>query len=340
MIINTFIFLSKSKDAYIFVLVATKTDYLMKILLIIATILTLNSCEQKATMDGKYDNLDKFGQTISELHDSLGKKYNITDYGFDVECIYEQGDLTKLVSKMLDLGEFKYKFVIDGQDKIKQQYYSIYKVDDKSYEFRTSSEGDYVDLETVFPSLQQIAKDNKPEYEYNYSNMDGGQIAFLIFAKTPDLVKAVDEGYPCSLESGRWQWDKEWKWGVYSDITLEKIPDFVDLKRKYYQTLKKLYDEGFNVPNLTINRIYIADIFKDNSVDIVIDGGPGTTSANDINDHKVRCFWEGWGVLLAYTLITQYNGKPTLYDKELKTTTALTQQEYLDKAMTAFGRRP
>lgn len=313
----------------------------MKILLIIATlILTLNSCGQKANMAGKYDNLDKFEKTIRELHDSLGKKYNIKDFGFDVECIYEQGDLTKLVREMLDLGEFKYKFVNDGQDKKKQQYYSIYQVADKSYEFRTSSEGDYVDLETVFPRLQQIVKDNKPEYEYNYSNMDGGQIAFLIFAKTLDLMKAVDEGYPCSLESGRWQWDKEWKWGVYSDITLEEIPDFADLKGKYYQTLKELYNEGFNVPKLTINRIYIDDIFKDNSVDIVIDGGLGTTSANDIIGHKVRCFWEGWGVVLAYTLVTRYSGKPTLYDKELNTTTTLTKQEYVTKAKTAFGRRP
>ncbi|WP_153796047.1 hypothetical protein [Foetidibacter luteolus] len=311
----------------------------MKKLPIIATILlTLNSCGQKTTLDDKYSNLDKFGKTISKLHDSLGKKYNIKDYGFDVECIYGQADLTKLVREMLDLGEFKYKFVSDGQDKSKQQYYSIYQIIDKSYEFRTSSVGDYVDLETVFPSLQQIVKDNKPEYEYNYSNMDGGQIAFLIFAKTTELVQAVDEGYPCSLESGRWQWDKEWKWGVYSDIILEKIPDFADLKRKYYQTLKELYDEGFNVPNLTINRIYIDDIFKDKSVDIVIDGGPGTTSANDIIGHKVRCFWEGWGVLLAYTLVTRYNGKPTLYDKELNTTTTLRQQEYVTKAKTAFGR--
>jgi hypothetical protein len=42
-----------------------------------------------------YENLDKFGKVISELHDSLGKKYHIKDYAFDVECIYQQEYLTK-----------------------------------------------------------------------------------------------------------------------------------------------------------------------------------------------------------------------------------------------------
>ena len=290
-------------------------------------------------MENQYENLDRFSKTIHSLNDSLGKKYGISEYAFDVECIYEIGDLTKLVKEMIGLGGFECKLVKEGQDNPKSQYYTVFEIANTKYEFRTSSEGDYVDLETVMPSLELIAKNNKPDYQYNFSNADGGQIAFLIFAKTSELEKAVDEGYPCSLQSGQWKWDKEWKWGVYSDIKVERLPEFEELKVKYFQTLTELYSLGFNVPNLTINRIYIDDIFQKKSVDIVIDGGQMTTSSNEILGNQIRCFWESWGVLLAYTLVKHYNGQPSLYDKEEMKRIELTQKEYLEKAEVAFGKR-
>jgi hypothetical protein len=229
--------------------------------------------------------------------------------------------------------------VKDGHDKQKEEYFSIFKIGDSTYEFRTSSNGDYVQMETVFPILEKIAKDNNPEYQYNYSNREGGQIAYMIFAKTADLIKAVDEGYPCSLPSGEWKWEKEWKWGVSTEIELDQLPDYNDLKLKYFQTLQELYSKGFNVPVLTIHRIYIDDLMNEKSIDIVIDGAPFPTSNNDIKGNTVSCFWESWGIALAYTLIKHYNGKPSLYDKTEKKTTALTQQEYLTKAEKAFGMR-
>jgi hypothetical protein len=290
-------------------------------------------------MEIQYEKLDRFSKTIHSLNDSLGKKYGISEYAFDVECIYETGDLTKLVKEMIGLGGFEYKFVKEGQDNSKNQYYTVFEIASTKYEFRTSSEGDYVDLETVTSSLELIAKNNKPDYQYNFSNADGGQIAFLIFAKTSELEKAVDEGYPCSLQSGQWRWDKEWKWGVYSDIKVERVPDFEELKVKYFQTLTELYVLGFNVPNLTINRIYIDDIFQKKSVDIVIDGGPMTTSSNEIFGNQIRCFWESWGILLAYTLVKHYHGQPSLYDKQEMKRIELTQKEYLEKAEVAFGKR-
>ncbi|HEY8893632.1 MAG TPA: hypothetical protein VIM79_02415 [Niastella sp.] len=286
-----------------------------------------------------HQNLYKFEDVVNTFHDTLGKKYHIKEYPFDVECIYAKEDLSKLVWEMIGLGSFNPVLVKDGHDKLKKEYFSLFKIGDSTYEFRTSSEGDYVNMETVFPGLEKITKDNKPEYQYNYSNRDGGQVAYMIFAKTTDLIKAVDEGYPCSLPSGEWKWDKEWKWGVTSEIELDQLPDYNDLKLKYFQTLQDLYSKGYNVPVLTINRIYIDDIMNENSIDIVIDGSPFPTSSNNIKGRKVSCFWESWGVLLAYTLIKHYNGKPSLYDKTAKKTTTLTQQEYLARAETAFGMR-
>ena len=284
-----------------------------------------------------HKNLHKFENVVNTFHDTLGKKYHIKEYPFDVECIYAKEDLSKLVWEMIGLGSFNPALVKDGHDKRKNEYFSIFRIGDSTYEFRTSSVGDYVNMETVFPGLQKIAKDNNPEYQYNYSNRDGGQVAYMIFAKTTDLINAVDEGYPCSLPSGEWKWNKEWKWGVTSEIELDQLPDYNDLKLKYFQTLQELYSKGYNVPVLAINRIYIDDIMNENSIDIVIDGSPFPTSSNDITGNKVSCFWESWGVLLAYTLIKHYNGKPSLYDKTAKKTITLTQLEYLTKAEAAFG---
>ena len=147
----------------------------------ILILISNNLFGQINTMENQYENMDRFSKTIHSLNDSLGKKYGISEYAFDVECIYETGDLTKLVKEMIGLGGFEYKLVKEGQDNSKSQYYTVFEIANTKYEFRTSSEGDYVDLETVMPSLELIAKNNKPDYQYNFSNADGGQIAFLIF---------------------------------------------------------------------------------------------------------------------------------------------------------------
>jgi hypothetical protein len=310
----------------------------MKQIFCLAMLISGSILSQNDSHD-RFDNLDKFGSAIHTLNDSLGKKYRISQLAFDVECISNAADLSKLIADILKLGEMPSKFIKDGLDESNKQYYTIYEVAANRYEFRTTTESDYVELENTFQTLELITKKNKPDHQYNFSNADGGQIAYMIFASNDQLKKAVDEGYPCSLPDGQWRWEKQWKWGVYSDITLDSLPDLGELKVKYHQTLSDLHQRGYNVPALTIQRIHIDDILNKQSIDIVIDGGPMITSSNPFAGGKVRCFWESWGVLLAYTLVKHYQGRPTLYDKEEKKTTSLTPQEYIDKAESAFGSR-
>lgn len=290
-------------------------------------------------MENKYENLDKFSNTIHSLNNSLGEKYQVKEYGFDVECIYQKEDLTDLVSAMLDFGEFKYQLIEDGHDNGENQYYSIFKVGNENYEFRTTSRSDYVDLETIMPSLDKIVQKYKSDFEYNFSNADGGQIAIMIFAKTTNLTKAVDEGFPCSLPSGHWKREIDWNWGFYSDIKVKEVPNFEDLKSKYHEILTHLFSEGYEVPNLTINRIYIDDVFKTNGIDIYVDGGPMSSSSNDILDNRVRCFWDASGIILAYTLIKKYNGEPEIYDKKEKKKIKISKENYLEKVKKALGKR-
>jgi hypothetical protein len=287
----------------------------------------------------KYENFDKFERLVAQRASVLGKKYAIKETGFDVECIYQLGDLSKLVKEMLDLSGLRYKLIGERHDLTKKQYVSLFSIAGKQYEFRTSSEGDYADLELLLPVLELIAKEHTPNFRYILSNQNGGQIAILLFAQRDMLAAAVEEGYPCSLLDSEWQWDDQWQWGVYSEITLTKIPDLGQLEGHYYETLAELYQQGYNVPRLTRNRMYITDLFKTNSVDILIDGGPDTASTNDIVGNRIKCFWDNWGVLLAYTLVKKYGGQPSLYNKTTRMRIALPPAEYLHKAEVAFGRR-
>lgn len=290
-------------------------------------------------MDDKYSNLDKFNQRIHSLNDSLRKKYCIKEYGFDVECIYSKEDLTKLVTEMLNLGGFKYQVLKEGLDKSNNQYFTIISISQKEYEFRTSSLGDYVDLDTIMPSLDSITKNETPKYQYNFSNADGGQIAFLIYIKTDSLKMAIEEGYPCSLPNNSFKREIDWNWGTYSIVNLTHLPNFDDLLNQYHATLSEIYDLGYDVPNLTIERIYIDDIFKSNSIDIYIDGGPMSTSSNDFSENTVKCFWDGSGLVLGYTLVKVYHGEVILHDKNNKTETKMGTEEYLGLVLKAFGKR-
>jgi hypothetical protein len=273
------------------------------------------------------------------LHASLGKKYGIVEFAFDVECIYEAAHLTELVDSMLTLGAFQYTNLNHGLDSTENEYFSLFEILNEKYEFRTSSEDDYVDLTSIMSNLERLVNRTKPEYQYNLSNKVGGQVAYLIFAKTETLQKAVDEGYPCTLPTASWNLQKEWQSGTYSDIKLDKVPDFEDLKKKYIQTITELYEKGFNVPKLTIQRIYIDDIFKDGSLDVIIDGALFNSSLTEINDKTIRCSWYSWDVLLAYTLITKYNGLPTMFIEEQSKYFEISSEAYIEKAELAFGKR-
>lgn len=290
-------------------------------------------------MTTQYDALDRFETTVRGLHDSLGKKFHIKELSFDVESIYEMGDLSRLVKKLTDLGGFDATFVEEGIDAVHKLYYSVFSTNGKQYEFRTSSEGDFADLEPIFHVLEQIVKDHKPGYQYCFSNLEGGQVTTLVFGKTTDLLIAVDEGYPCSLPGSQWGWKEQWNRCIYSYVRMDKVPDFFDLRLKYYMALKELRERRFHVPDVTVNRIYIDDLFKKDTIDIVIDGAPLPVVSAAIHGTEVRCCWETWGVALAYTLVKYYNGQPALYNKEEKRTMLLSQQEYLHKAELAFKKK-
>ena len=125
----------------------------------------------------------------------LEEKYSIKGHQFDIECIYKKEDLTALLVELLKLGGFDHQVVAEGLDEAENQYFTHVSISDRLYEFQTNSLGDHVDLEGIMIELDRLTKTEAPDYQYNRSNLDGGQLVFLIYAETEALKLAIAEGY-------------------------------------------------------------------------------------------------------------------------------------------------
>lgn len=278
-----------------------------------------------------------YGIRHQSLMDAVGKKYKIKQFMFDTECIYGKEDLTKLVSKMLELPNFNYQFIQDGHDTLSNQYFTKFIVFDQEYEFRTSSLGDWVNLETIIPSLENIANKETPGYQFNLSNTTD-QSACLIYARTDSLRLAINEGYPCSLPDNSFKSEINWEDGMYSIVTLAKIPKFKGLLKRYHKSLTELHHLGYDVPNIALKRIYIGSLFDENSFDIYIDSSQVPRSSNEFTENRVKCYWDGSGLILGYTLVKYYEGQVALFDKFNDVETKIETEKYLDLVLEAFGK--
>ena len=286
-----------------------------------------------------YRNLDLFTNQMVDNHRRLGKKYQIQEIGFDTECIYEKENLTNLVIQIIDtLGNFQIEYIEDGHDMKNEEYYTIVTLGQKEYEFRTSSKTDWIDLEQIMAMLKNMTTQLKPEYAFEVTNTPYDQTAIMVFAKKDDLQKAVDEGFPLSLATGYWDFGcLQWHNRIYVDVELSELPNHEIIHLKYYETLQNLYKRGFCVPDLTQQRIYITDLFKRKCIDITIDGNMAVSS-NDLTDNGVRCFQDGWGIILAYTLVKEFNGKPSLFNADDKEITDLTSNQLIAKIEESIKR--
>lgn len=289
--------------------------------------------------DNDYQNLDLFDEYIFALAREVGPKYTIREYNFDVECIYEKGDLTEVIDSMLTLGSFEFELIRDGHDDQELDYYTLVQVQDSTYEFRTSSEGDYIDLDRIFVVLDQVVRDHKPDHAYNLNNTDGGQIACMIFSSKENLKKAVDEGYPCTLENSYWPKSLNWSSSQVPVVDLEEVPESSALKNQYYECLKGLYNADYIVPNLTSPRIYIDDIFKDGKMKIIIDGDLFFSSEAKYEGTTFHCDPDGWGLAFAYMLVKYYDGNPRIYDRDKGNTQNISKEDFIELAESSFGKR-
>jgi hypothetical protein len=280
--------------------------------------------------------LDKFKATMKSLHDSLGKKYEIRELVFTYESVKGRADLTSLVKKILALGDFKPVEIRDGHDTIRNQFYTIVKLNNKLYTFRASASEPSADPELFFPALFEIPLDNRIGYLFSFSNYKEGYEHRLIFAKIDKLLKAVNEGYPSNGAEGPWKLKKEWEWDTYFSIHLPKVPAPSAVREKYHQTLMELYNKGLKVPPLNYQRIYLDNIFNQDEYNIIIDGNAPYRETGEIYDNAVRCSCTPYSLVLAYTLVKHFNGKP-IPSKNSQKLSNISSAEFFNKAEITFG---
>ena len=127
--------------------------------------------------------------------------------------------------------------------------------------------------------------------------------------------------------------------GVSADIELTQIPDMDSLRLKLQATLQDLRSKGLQVPDLAPVKLYKTDSVDDTSIIVIVDGHHQNIPSNQILGSKVRCFWDSWGIALAYTLVKHFNGRPSLHDQEEGTATILSQETFLKKAEAILGKR-
>lgn len=299
--------------------------------------LLLYGCNLKK--EPEEDNRDRFYKTMFALEDSLGKKHHIRQINFDAECIYSAEDLDSLMIRIVrELGGFAIDSVQHSTNPDDSLYRSTLFLRGNAFTF--SSSGDYVDLDGLMPVLDSLTRKLAPLYAFRMANPPYDQTVDMLYATAADFKKAVDEGFPCSLEDSydAWKAREVWPSRVYTDVRVQEIPSFPDLQAKYGQALQDLHSRGYRVPLLTKNRIYIADMFSEHMVDIFIDGRD-ISGPNKIKGNKVQCFGDNWGIALAYTLVKYYQGMPVVYNRNTRKHLKYKREAYLRAVEQVLGKR-
>lgn len=301
--------------------------------------LLLYGCNLKK--EPEEDNRDRFYRTMFALEDSLGKKHDIRLINFDAECINSVENLDSLAIRIVhELGGFTIDSVQHSTAPDDNLYHSTLFLQGNAFTFSTSALDDYVDVDGLMPVLDSLTRKLAPLYEFRMANPLYDQTVNMLYATAAGFVKAVDEGFPCSLKDSYEAW-KSWEvWPscAYTDVRLKEMPLFPGLQAKYGQALHDLYSRGYRVPSLTKNRIYITDMFSEDMVDIFIDGRD-ISGPNKIKGNKVRCFGDNWGIALAYTLAKYYGGTPVVYNKDTRQHLKYKPEAYLQTVEQVLGKR-
>ncbi|WP_157501176.1 hypothetical protein [Lewinella sp. 4G2] len=298
------------------------------------------ACHQPKSYSSQMNpRFEAYEARLTELETSLASEFDIDILEFDVECIYNIENLSQLVIDMLELGDFKFDTIKSGHNTTERFYYYTIKISDKQYEFRTSSRTDWVDLDYIMPVLESIVENHKRTYMYAFSNIDGGQIARLVFSEKEKLALAVDRGFPCSLPHSHFKVNIDWPHGLYSEVKYHEIPNMDELTDEFHKELKYMYNIGLDVPNLNRERIFIGSKYEDDLIEIFIDGGYVSSSTNKISEDHIQCFWNVSGIILANTLVKNYGYTVRLLDKTTGEYKYLSNVEYANKVQKAIGRR-
>lgn len=262
-------------------------------------------------MSGGFNAFVQHSERMQQHFDEGIEKYDIKHKGFHTDAIYRKGDLTEvmelLIKSLLPDKDFKFLPEVHLADSARYELTLNFRGAD--FHFKTSSQAQRFEIFPNLEELNRIAKRFYPDYQFREANHPNNHITIILFAKTTDLEKAVQEGFPCTLEQWKWK-SYSWKKGIHPVIDLNQLPSEEALKETVLQELAEATEKGYSVPALDIPQIYLTDMAENDLLHIVINGA--SKSLNIIRNNSIHCNDDPWGLFLAYCLVKKHQGKVKL----------------------------
>jgi len=185
------------------------------------------------------------------------------------------------------------------------------------------------------------------DYEFWYLNDNGDRLSeHELFEKSPWAI--IEDGVPkkviCrsfgfndEVRFDRGQYENEWKFGLYTDVEFDKLPNFSNLNIHFHSNLHSLWKSYNNNPNMTVDKIsYTYDILNQSKINIAFSNR--IVISVKITENKIRCTWDPFDVLLAYTLVKNYEGQPIFYNEDTMERSVISKEKYLKKVEIAFQK--
>jgi hypothetical protein len=195
--------------------------------------------------------------------------------------------------------------------------------------------------------LYKIHEADDGDYEFWYLDNEGDRLSdHELFEKSPWAIiqngvkeKVISRtfGFDNEARFQRGLYENQWKYGTYTDIKFDQLPDFYNLNIFFHSNLHTLWKSYNDNPYMTLEHIsFIDDILNQSRINIAF--SRRIVSSGKITENQVRCDWDCFNVILAYTLVKDYNGQPTFFDKETLKHFPISKEDYLNKVETAFQK--
>ena len=278
------------------------------------------------------EGYEDFSSWRADNFHRLAEKYELNLANFDTETIYDVQDLGRVISMILDsTHEIKYEIIREYHDDESKQFRTVFLIEGKEYEFETSSQTDYIDFDWNFKLLKRIAEDTESDNVFDIPWFPGDQTMTIVFAPREVLAKAIDEGFPLTLEGEAWRWNHRAEW---KDISRIIVPFHQELEQDKFrqqmlETVADLNRKDQLILPITLERIFITCLYDNARLHVIVDGNDLMNSSCELEGNTISGYPDLWNVLFLYMISNHYgkgeldlvlrNGdSQTISSKELK----------------------
>lgn len=285
-------------------------------------------------------HFDRFHDTMSYRFKTLSQKYQFQSIYVDSETIYDSTDLTEVVQLVLDsLAKLPYEVLLEEEEIEAHRFHTQIRVGEQEYDFYTSNQTDYIEMDKVFPVWEQLFQTHLPGKQLCIPHYPYDQLYCLVAGDSGKLFQAIREGFPLTGADIR-DWDftqaltPGWKKLAW---TSDQLLNFQEMENLLLDALQELGKRGFTVPALTPPRIYVTDMFDDQEYDLCLDGNSLGPSI-DIQGQTLTFWRDPYSLSILWYMSKEQDTPITLHFFDESTQT-LSPQEFESLFFAALPRK-